>query len=594
LSSFQSSNKTSPCPCCADSKGKCRTIETSFDLPITSSSSTLDGEMILCMREREDTQNYTSIGETKDGIWGKFVSNELSQLYKDEWRQYYGKENNLGAYVDDKARAERTRERDRERQARLDRIDAARKAHQRALLPEIERDREIRKVLNSLSISDRDYQNLTKRGFSHVEIIDNQYKTLQPEQPLREKTSQLLAGVTTDGMSLNNCVSGMILPIKNQRDLYIGWQHRPHVVSENGVKYYWAKTEVPSRDYDITSHTKETLELPLAYCQPNSGEITAKAIGLTEGIGFKAQFAANRYQQIVIGASGGQFAASTQNFLGYLDSASQQLEGSKNVVLYADAGAVKNPLVLRAYSRTTELLARRGYQVEFGWWNQIEKSAGDIDEISKVDGDSFSLISPSEFYTLGKQYSGWHPDDDAEIAKAVENPHLNEVEIAKKFANKLTESENYSSLQHTIDEFKHRYEGRYTKLKRLAWNNLEQCTKAKITATLFEGVQQQRIAKIAPIVADYLKLNKKYRAESSNTFIEYSREQKILTYIDKNNHHEFFRAKLSSSGDWKNLDSNISQKKEAYFLHEVKEKIALERSRKSSISEPKQSRSRPR
>lgn len=395
--------------------------------------------------------------------------------------------------------------------------------------------------------------------------------------------------MTADGLSLNNRVSGMLLPIKNQRNYYIGWQHRPHNISDQGAKYHWAKTKVPNRNYDITSHLKETLELPLAYCQPNSGSIRAKAIGLTEGIGFKVQLAANRQQQIVIGASGGQFTASAKSFVEYLASASKQLDNTKDIIFYADAGAVKNPSVLRAYSRTTSLLEREGYQTKFAWWNQVDKSIGDIDEISDLDRKNLSLITLSEFYALGKQYSDWHPKDDLSLTTTVNNLNLQDAKIAEKFAEKLAKSENRESLQETIADFKNRFGDRFVNLKHLAWQRLDPETQCKITANLSIDIQQQRIAKVAPIVADYLKLNQKYRVENTNTLVEYNREEKILTYLNKNDKNEFFTARLSTDGSWQNLKSNISQAKESLFLTEVKDKITQLRSQKSLYNESKRS-----
>jgi len=128
------------------------------------------------------------------------------------------------------------------------------------------------------------------------------------------------------------------------------------------------------------------------------------------------------------------------------------------------------------------------------------------------------------------------------------------------------------------------------KIRRLAWEALESATRKRITTTLSEEMQQQRVSIIAPIIADYLKLNQKYRVENANTLVEYDREQKTLTYIDKNDKNEFLIARLSDNGSWKNLGSSISKTKEDYFINVVNKKISELKPKINSKLKPKRFR----
>jgi hypothetical protein len=83
-------------------------------------------------------------------------------------------------------------------------------------------------------------------------------------------------------------------------------------------------------------------------------------IGIAEGI-LKPWIISQLRKQIVIGAAGGQFASSPKTFKRYLEAASTQLGGCKNVLLWADAGAIANKNVMRQYRRTYELATRWGY-----------------------------------------------------------------------------------------------------------------------------------------------------------------------------------------------------------------------------------------
>ena len=81
-----------------------------------------------------------------------------------------------------------------------------------------------------------------------------------------------------------------------------------------------------------------------------------------------------------------------------------KVESLQNVtiVLFADAGSPLNETTLKIYSKTVELLESWGFNVKIGWWNQFEKSVGDIDEIKQDILPTITYISWSEFLEFSK------------------------------------------------------------------------------------------------------------------------------------------------------------------------------------------------
>jgi hypothetical protein len=510
---YKRSNKTNPCPCCSDTSAKCLKAAITFSTPIESQKSGIEGEHLLCMNLRGDTNSHKFTGETANGAWGKYISHELSEELSREWGNSRARISSLSPQK--KIEIENLH---RERlKAKAEKEKQAIERRRNALLDEEDRDREIRKVLQSLSISDRDYESLKQRGFSREEIIDHQYKSVQACQPI-EKTSNLLAGITAEGHNLTLQVPALLVPIKNNRDKYTGWQYRGHTTSKH--KYFWAKTEVESRDYDITSHDKKTLEPLLAYCSPHSGRLDSEYIGLTEAIGFKCQLAANKYGQIVIGASGGLFASSPKTFEEYLSSASETLN-SRKVVLYPDAGAVKNPAIIRQYARAIDFLQQKEYDPQFAWWGQTDKQQHyDVDE--KGDESQFALISPDYFYNLGKLHSGYHPKDELVFRQRV-----NRV---------IGKNDNVDLIS--------------------------------------DSVLQKRIAKVTRVLANYLKLNNKSILENQSSIIGIDWKTKTIVFQNKIDQSEFLRAEFEPNQKiWIDRGSNLSPQKEQQILDNLVPKL---------------------
>lgn len=76
--------------------------------------------------------------------------------------------------------------------------------------------------------------------------------------------------------------------------------------------------------------------------------------------------------------------------------------GAKVIRLMPDAGAIKNPLIHKANTETLELCQEWGYPLTVGWWNQIDKTHDDIDELA--DFDTIEYLEPYEFLELAKSH----------------------------------------------------------------------------------------------------------------------------------------------------------------------------------------------
>jgi hypothetical protein len=326
-----------------------------------------------------DVPDFKYLGQTKDGLWGKYVS------VLDCDRQ-----------LDSEEERERWR---RERELKIRQRLEDEKRHHAQSLSEVERDREIRKVLRQLSLSDTHKAHLKHdRGFSDEEIASRCYRSIEKFQKLDIEVNHRLAGVSITGRSLTHFDSGIICPIPNPEGLFVGWQLRRDTSDDTG-KSRWASSKSDKRSNGATSHLQNG-ELPLGFYRPTNRVKKRDAIGLTEGVGFKPSHTAQLFGQIVIGASGGNFSGSPETFKRYLDFASEELSGIKSIALYADAGAVSNHAVLNQYRRTCELVQGWGYTLQVAWWGQIDKTATDSDELQPADIETVRYISWDEFWLI--------------------------------------------------------------------------------------------------------------------------------------------------------------------------------------------------
>ncbi|BDA75905.1 hypothetical protein CAL7716_100710 (plasmid) [Calothrix sp. PCC 7716] len=339
-------------------------------------------------------------GETRNGLWGMFVPDTGKQYTEEE----------IAAYKQRKIEEELRR--------RLQHNES---------LSEASRHNQLTKLINQLPLNQCHCEDLKRRNLSDELIKRGNFRSLDQFQKLDFEISHNLAGASINGRSLTNRVSGYMVPIWNEHGQMIGYQIRNDNSSDEAPKYIWAtsKTNV-RRKVTVSSHLQNG-ELPLTFCVPfwdkgnNCDAVKLRQpiertlsgfINIAEGI-LKPWIISQLRELLVIGASGGNFVASTLTFKRYLDAASSMLNGTKRVVLWADAGAIANKHVMRQYRNTYYLLRKWGYTLQIAWWGQVDKNCLDGDEHL---GD-YELITWYEFESMARHPKRFWDDVEKEIAR---------------------------------------------------------------------------------------------------------------------------------------------------------------------------------
>ena len=389
MSDFTSTRRKNPCQICGDIKGKCR--ETS--------------RIWLCMTfadALQPVQGFDFIGQTKDGLWGKWVeASDISwtDQERDRWRQ----------------------EQSLKRQQRND-AEAQRQA---ASLDARERDRHNRQILNSLTLHPSDRANLHQRGLSDEQVTKWGVKSVEQWQKLEHELPYTLPGISLTGDSLNVPGAGYLCPIPDVEGFLVGFQIR---LRDGDLRYLWLTGATKKRPNGPTPHLPNG-ELPLAVHRPE--QVVRRTIALVEGVGAKPFITAERQGQVTIGAAGGQFASSPKTLKASLDRLASELD-TKTIDFYPDAGAIHNHHVMRQYRATWKLLRRGGYEVRVAWWGQETKAASDIDELEDLSAIVWLTTAQVE---------------------AMAHPRLDWLEqIKKRLQQKSTPMDSAAALRVTLDE----------------------------------------------------------------------------------------------------------------------------------------------
>ena len=289
------------------------------------------------------------------------------------------------SWTDEKRREYREQ---RERQKQLER-----ERHARSLSP-IERDREIKKILNQLTLSDSDRILLKNRQYLTDDRIGH-FRTVEQWQKLTPAVSPGLSGVNWDGSKLNNPVKGILVPIPNEDGLFVGLRlYNPNSKENDTGKYLWLSSRARGVEPKLQNG-----ELPLAIYWPKELQ-RSDQIGICEGLEIKPSIAADRLGIPFIGASGGNFAGSKESLLNAIESIRAKLGNPDAVVtLYPDAGSLVNENVTNQYRKLSDILP---IQIAY-WGHGFDKKLGDVDEIGSLELIEF--IAPSQFLAMGKSES---------------------------------------------------------------------------------------------------------------------------------------------------------------------------------------------
>ena len=285
----------------------------------------------------------------------------------------------------------------REREAQRKQRERDEKAKRAKSLSLVERDRQFRKLLDQLSLSAEDKADLQRRGLTDEQIKLGGFKSVEVWQKLDFELDHRLPGVNLDGRSLNIKPGdeGYLCPIRNAEGLIIGCQLRRRAQDDSG-RYRWLTSATRKRPNGATSHLPNG-ELPITVQRPT--QLKSKAIALVEGTGVKPFVTAQLRGQIVIGAASANFAGNKEQFKETLNFVSTELD-SKEVILYADGGAIANPHVMQQYRTSYKLATKLGFHVLVGWWGQFTKDDPDIDELP-ADAQ-IELITFAKFEVLAK------------------------------------------------------------------------------------------------------------------------------------------------------------------------------------------------
>jgi hypothetical protein len=264
-------------------------------------------------------------------------------------------------------------------------------------MPAAERDRHYRWILSQLDLHPQDRQDLIRRGYTDDQIQRAGHKSVEQWQKLPGKLPPNLPGVNSRGDGLISHTAGYLCPIVDVDGLIVGFQVRKrHLAPDDNQRYYFLSQNGSIRIGD---------QVPLAIFKPI--ERKADYYGLAEGVGCKAFLTCDRLGVPAVGAAGGNWASSAVHLKDSLQKLGAKL-GDK-LVLFADAGSPKNPSVLRQYKRAISELRQQGYQPLVAWWEQLDKTHPDIDELESIEAIKF--IEPKEFFDIAshaKQQAGKH------------------------------------------------------------------------------------------------------------------------------------------------------------------------------------------
>ncbi|BAZ18460.1 hypothetical protein NIES4071_103450 (plasmid) [Calothrix sp. NIES-4071] len=346
-----------------------------------------DTDIHFCMNINDAISappRWKYLGETRNGMWGMFVPDEGKQYTEEE----------IAAYKERKASEE-----------------LRRRLHHTESLSEASRHRQLTSLVNQLPLNECHCEDLRRRNLSDELIKRGNFRSIGKFQKLDFELSHNLAGVSINGMSLTNPCSGYMVPIWNEHSQMIGYQIRND--DSEGAKYIWATSNANARRLKGVSSHLQNGELPLTFCVSDkivsdiknnnsciqNGESVKLSYRINIAEGFLKPFIiAHLRELLVIGAAGGNFVGSLETFKRYLDAASLMLGGTREVVLWADAGAIANKHVMRQYRKTYSVLRRWGYKLQIAWWGQIDKNCFDGDEYL---GD-YELISWYEFESMSR------------------------------------------------------------------------------------------------------------------------------------------------------------------------------------------------
>jgi hypothetical protein len=318
-----------------------------------------------------ETSGYKYLHASKDGLWGVYAEDNGQTSSNDAKRVYKA-----------------------QKVAR----DLITKHKHETSLNLIERDREYRKLINQLPLTDRALSDLVRRGLNAEQIERMLFASVRQWHPLCNAFTTQLAGVIGGkGDRLNVMTDGYLVPIPNIDGLIVGSQYRVFEPID-GNKYPWLTSKTKNNPDGATPHLPNG-ELPMGVYRPQN-LIKKGVVGLPEGY-LKPSITAEKVGHICLGMASGNYAGCPEQFEQALKLIETEQGIKPYLLLYPDAGAIQNHHTMNTYSNTYRLAVKLGYEMKVAWYGQLSKTKHqDIDELNSIDG--IKEISWYEF--LGLQH----------------------------------------------------------------------------------------------------------------------------------------------------------------------------------------------
>lgn len=238
------------------------------------------------------------------------------------------------------------------------------------LLGVSERDEAFSRMLELLTLEPEHHADLRRRGFTDDQIQAAGFRSITTGFRLTNAPEHLPGFVRGQYKGK----SGFLLPIRTIDGLIVGFQTR----SVDG--YRWASIE---GNYRLPCDEPPLVFLPGA----------TKQIFLAEGTGAKPAFINQTTGSMVVGASGGRWNGSPKQIAELVAA-----HPKATFTLLPDAGSTLNPRITDNYRQTAELFSRLGVELNFQWWNQLEKGTDPDADETAFWGNGIQLLS-TEFFS---------------------------------------------------------------------------------------------------------------------------------------------------------------------------------------------------
>lgn len=225
-------------------------------------------------------------------------------------------------------------------------------------------------------LTDVHRQSLRDRGLTDEQIDVHQFY------------SGNYSGDQNKGLGKSALWWGIFVPTIDVNGMMTGWQFTPDgrgqtINGESIPKYVWGKDQsLPIGEG----------ELPLQVYNAQASQASRSIIWAMEGT-LKPLVAANLHKISVVGAAGGNFAASPQQFAEAISEYTQL-----NVAI--DAGDAINPQRVTHWKRQAEYFGTLGINIKWMWWGQETKASNDIDEMSADEYKKIKSFDTEEFLQL--------------------------------------------------------------------------------------------------------------------------------------------------------------------------------------------------